>query len=66
MIANLSTLLAPFLPFSSATINSWFALKNDWVIKNIPAGFLIPEPEILYERLDKTVVDDELERLQQR
>jgi len=63
MIANLSVLLEPFLPFSSSKINNWLAIENSWAVKNIPAGFLIPEPQILYERLDKNVVDEEVERL---
>ena len=66
MIANLSILLTPFLPFSSSKINSWFSIENSWAVKNIPAGFLIPEPEILFKRLDKKIVDEELKQLQQQ
>ena len=64
MIANIAILLEPFLPFSSSKIRGWLAVENDWVIKNVPAGLSIPKTEILFERLDKKVVDDELERLQ--
>jgi methionyl-tRNA synthetase len=36
-----------------------------WSETRVPAGLKIPEPEILYERLDKKVADEELERLRQ-
>jgi methionyl-tRNA synthetase len=64
IIANLAVLLEPFLPFSSSKIKGWLAVENGWSVKSIHGGFLIPEPEILFERLDKKVVDEELERLQ--
>lgn len=64
MIANLAVLLDPFLPFSSAKVRQWLSIDDGWFIKRIPAGLVISEPEILFERLDKSVVDEELERLQ--
>lgn len=64
MIANLAILLEPFLPFSSVKVKAWLALDSTWQYKHVPVGFLIPEPEILFERLDKKVVDDELQRLE--
>lgn len=66
MIANIAVLLEPFLPFSSTRIRQWLAIDNDWVVKKIPAGFTIPEPEILFERLDKSVIDEELKRLRRQ
>ena len=63
IIANLAVLLEPFLPFSSSRIRSWLSINNEWSVKSIPSGISIPEPEILFERLDKKVVDEELERL---
>lgn len=66
MIVNFAVLLEPFLPFSSVKIRNWLAVDNTWSFKRIPAGFLIPEPEILFERLDKKIVDEELHRLQSR
>ena len=66
MIANLTVVLEPFLPFSSAKIKDWLKIENGWSIKSILAGFTIPEPEILFERLDKKVVDDELARLKEK
>jgi len=66
MIANLSVLLEPFLPFSSAKVSGWLGIEGSWNVKNIPAGFVIPEVEILFERLDKSIVQEELERLQKK
>lgn len=63
MIANLSVLLEPFLPFSSSKINGWLGIKSNWNVKNIPAGYVVPQVEILFERLDKKVIEDELETL---
>jgi len=63
VIANLAVLLEPFLPFSSSKIMSWLAIEHGWKVKSIPAGINIPEPEILFGRLDKSVVDEELEKL---
>ena len=64
MIANLAVILEPFLPFSSAKIMDWLSIESSWSVKIVSVGFLIPEPEILFERLDKKVVAEELERLQ--
>ncbi|HCT36063.1 MAG TPA: methionine--tRNA ligase, partial [Firmicutes bacterium] len=63
LIANLAVLLEPFLPFSSAKIRGWFHIDNSWEVKSIPAGFCIPAPEILFERLDKKVAEDEVAKL---
>jgi len=63
MIANLSVMLEPFLPFSSSKIKSWLSIEDGWAFKSVPAGYLIPEPGILYERLDKKVADEELARM---
>ena len=66
MIANLAVLLEPFLPFSSAKVQGWLAINNDWSEKQVSVGFTIDEPEILFERLDRKVIDEELARLHQK
>ena len=63
MIANLAVLLEPFIPFSSSKVRKWLAIDYCWALKTIPIGYRISEPEILFERLDKSVIDDELDRL---
>lgn len=52
LIANLSVLLAPFLPFSSEKLFTWFQLSPKWEPQFVKSGFLIPKPEILFERLE--------------
>ena len=63
MIANIAVLLEPFLPFSSSKIRRWLSIDNSWAPKVIHAGYGLPKTEILFDRLDKSVIDDELERL---
>jgi len=63
MIANLSVMLEPFLPFSSSKVKSWLSVEAGWTFKSVPAGYLIPEPGILYERLDKKVADEEFAKI---
>lgn len=63
MIANLTTLLEPFLPFSSSIVTKWLELDSSWCVKKVEAGLSIPEPEILFQRLDKKIVDEEVQKL---
>jgi hypothetical protein len=56
-------LLQPFLPFSSDIIFSWLQLRQGWNAQFVGGGFIIPAPEILFERIDKSVADEELRRL---
>lgn len=65
IIANLAVLLAPFLPFSSKKISGWLNLSSEWKPKYVKCGFTIPEPKILFERIDKNIVDEEIKRLKQ-
>ena len=63
IIGNLAILLEPVIPFSSAKIREWLTLENSWSPKSIPAGKRIPEPTILFDRLDNKVIEDERRRL---
>jgi len=65
LIANLAVLLEPFLPFSSSKIKGWLAVENGWKMQHVSTGFIIPEPEILFERMDKKIINEELRQLQQ-
>ncbi|MDR0286452.1 MAG: methionine--tRNA ligase [Clostridiales bacterium] len=65
LISNISILLAPFLPFSSQKIAEWLGLSSRWEPQYIPAGYRLPGISILFERIDKSVVEDELEKLKQ-
>lgn len=55
MIANLSILLEPFLPFSSARVSDWLTLKHVWHPQWVWAGYTLPDIGILFERLDKVI-----------
>nr|MBP3599436.1 methionine--tRNA ligase [Eubacterium sp.] len=63
IIANLSTVLEPFLPFSSAKVREWLHVDNAWKRKEVPSGYVLPEIHILFERIDKKVVEEELKKL---
>lgn len=63
IIANLAVLLKPFLPFSSEKICHWFQLGEAWQVHEVCAGYLLPEIEILFERIDKHVIEEETTKL---
>lgn len=66
IIANLSVLLDPFLPFSSAKIRRIFGLENPgWSPVRIPAGLQLGPVDILFERIDKKVIQEEQQRLKE-
>lgn len=60
IIANLSHLLEPFLPFSSAKIKNILKIeKAVWQCIEVPAGLELGQVEILFERIDKKVIQEE-------
>ncbi len=63
IIANLATVLAPFLPFSSEKVCRWLNVSRDWNYKTVESGYKLPEIEILFERLDKNVIEEERSKL---
>lgn len=63
IIANLSALLAPFLPFSSEKISRWLGTDLTWEIHGVPAGYALPATEILFQRIDKKVIEEETAKL---
>lgn len=63
MIANLAVLLSPFLPFSSEKLFGWLAINNEWTFQNIASGYRLPPVSILFDRLDKAIISEELARL---
>ena len=63
IIANLAVILAPFLPFSSEKVCGWLEINNEWGFKTINSGYEIPDIGILFERLDKSVIEEERSRL---
>jgi methionyl-tRNA synthetase len=63
IISNLVIVLKPFLPSSSEKVQGWLKVSDEWKKQYIPSGFEIPEPVILFERIDKKVVDEEVKKL---
>lgn len=63
IIANLSILLEPFLPFSSEMVRGWLNVNLDWEPASVPFGYQLPEVEILFQRIDKKVIEIESEKL---
>lgn len=63
-IINIANLLQPFLPDSSEKIKGWLGNNtNKWECINLKTGAVIGEFQILFERLDKKLVDEELDKL---
>ena len=65
IIANLAALLAPFLPFSSEKISRWLGTDLTWEIHGVPAGYALPATEILFQRIDKKVIEEETAKLKE-
>jgi len=66
IIANLSLLLDPFLPFSSEKVRKILRIEQTaWQHIKIPAGLTLGPVEILFERIDKSVIQEEEQRLRE-
>lgn len=63
IIANLANILAPFLPFSSDKACGWLGIAKEWGLRKVPDGYRLPEISILFERLDRSVIEEERKRL---
>ncbi len=63
IIANVSVLLQPFLPFSSEKVFDWLSLKGEWKSQSVACGYVLPEISILFDRLDKSIIDEERQKL---
>jgi methionyl-tRNA synthetase len=64
IIANLSNLLEPFLPFTCEKIRGFLGLNEpSWGYTQVPPGQLLPLPELLFQRIDLSRIQEEVERL---
>jgi len=64
IIANLSILLQPFLPTSSSEIRELLKIDTtEWDYIEVPTGLTIEKVKILFERIDKKKIDEEIENL---
>lgn len=66
IIANLSVVLYPFLPFSSEKIWSWLGIKNKWEKQSVETGTALTDIQILFERIDKDVLNDETRTIRRK
>ena len=63
-IINIANLLNPFLPKSSSKIEEWLGIEcNQWKDIEIKEGKEISEFNILFQRIDKKVIDEETNAL---
>lgn len=64
IIANLSNLLEPFIPFSCDEIRSFLKIdKPQWGYIELKKGSDIDKCKLLFERIDKKVIEDEVKKL---
>ncbi len=63
IISNLAILLHPFLPFSSKKVCGWLNVNTVWEKQFVSSGYTLPEIQILFERIDKSVVEEEVAKL---
>jgi methionyl-tRNA synthetase len=64
IIANLSNLLTPFIPFCCDKIRDFLKIEEaSWNYINIEAATQIKEPQVLFQRIDKKKIDEEVEKL---
>ena len=68
-ISALKTVLAPFLPFSSARLHTMLGFSGrvedgGWTLQRPEPGRPLGEPVPLFSKLDEGIVDEETQRLQ--
>ena len=65
IIACLSILMEPFVPFSCEQIRNMLGVidKHQWKPVSIESGRRLGEPVILFQRLDRKAAEEEVQRL---
>ncbi|WP_248927900.1 methionine--tRNA ligase [Paenibacillus hamazuiensis] len=67
IIANLASLLHPFVPFSCGKIGVFLGLEPPaWRRIEVPAGRTVQAPELLFERIDPARIEEESRLLQEK
>ncbi len=69
LVANLSIVFEPFLPFSSKKLRSLINIDSfDWnslgSIDLLKAGHQLNEPQLLFEKIDDSVIEAQLKKLE--
>lgn len=70
VIANLKTMLYPFLPFSSRKLHEFLGFKGNiedygWQPQSLPPGQRLLPPQPLFSKLDDKLVEEETSRMGQ-
>jgi len=70
VIANLKTMLYPFLPFSSQKLHEYLGFKGNiedygWKWQELPPGQKLLSPQPLFSKLDDSLVEEETRKLGQ-
>ena len=70
VIAQLKTMLYPFLPFSSQKVHEYLGFEGNiedygWQWQFLPPGQKLREPKPLFTKLDESIVEEETRRLGQ-
>lgn len=64
IIYNINNLLKPYLPYTSDKIDKFLNLSNnEWKYKQIEKVEISKDLSTLYERYDKSIINEELEKL---
>ncbi|KRF09918.1 methionine--tRNA ligase [Paenibacillus sp. Soil787] len=64
IIANLSTILEPFVPFSCKKIRGFLGLlEPSWVYLESPSGRKLSQVEVLFQRIEISRIEEELQLL---
>lgn len=62
-IINIANLLQPFLPFSSLKVKTWLNCEIEtWEYIELSIGTTVSDFEILFDRLDKKIISEELDK----
>jgi methionyl-tRNA synthetase len=64
IIANLAVLLRPYIPFSSEKVIDWLGIDNQWKFVLVESQTKIKDSSILFDRIDKKIIEEEYQRLQ--
>jgi len=68
IIINLSNILSPFIPYSAKRIRSFFNINISptWNYSEVKSKTIINKVEILFERIEKEKINEEVSRLKNR
>jgi methionyl-tRNA synthetase len=67
-IAQLKTMFAPFLPFSSQKVHEYLGFEgrvedHGWKWQELPPGQKLKEPRPLFKKLDESIIEEETKRI---